>query len=98
MLYREVVVWKRLQHPNIVPFLGVPSKVPLFEIVCEWMENGRITGYVKEHPEADRVGLVSKSDSTVITLFEHLSIGFRSCGMWQTGFITSTRATQYTAT
>ena len=65
IFYREVVVWKRLQHPNIVPFLGVPSKVPPFEIVCEWMENDRITEYVREHPEVDRVGLVSRSVSTV---------------------------------
>ena len=70
MFYREVVAWKRLQHPNIVPFLGVPNKIPPFEIVCEWMENDRITNYARMHPEVDRVGLVSKSDSTVITLFE----------------------------
>jgi len=58
-------VWKRLQHPNIVPFLGVPSRVPPFEIVCEWMENDRITEFVRKHPEVDRVGLVSKSISAV---------------------------------
>ena len=65
IFYREVVVWKRLQHPNIVPFLGVPSRVPPFEIVCEWMENDRITEFVRKHPEVDRVGLVSKSISAV---------------------------------
>ena len=93
MFYREVVVWKRLQHPNIVTFLGVPSKVPPFEIVCEWMENDRITEYVRKNPEADRVGLVSRSGSTVAIPFECLSTKLRSCGMWRTAFTTSTRPT-----
>jgi serine/threonine protein kinase len=62
---REVVVWKRLRHPNIVPFLGVPDKIPPFEIVCEWMENGKITDYVLHHPLADPVDLVSGPMSVV---------------------------------
>ena len=61
MFYREVIVWRRLQHPNIVPFLGVPAKMPPFEIVFDWMENGGITEYVRKNPEVDRVGLVSDS-------------------------------------
>jgi serine/threonine protein kinase len=69
--YREVIVWKSLKHPNIVPFLGVPTKVPPpFEIVCEWMENSRITEYVRENPNVDRINLVSGFSSTVTTSFE----------------------------
>lgn len=30
-----------------------------FEIVYDRMENGMITEYVKEYPQADRMGLVS---------------------------------------
>ncbi|KAF9789477.1 kinase-like domain-containing protein [Thelephora terrestris] len=56
--HREAIVWKRLRHPNVVPFLGVPTKTPPFEIICDWMENGRITEYVEKHPEADRTGLL----------------------------------------
>ena len=54
-------MWKRLQHPNIVPFRGVPTGTsqPL-EIVCDWMKNGTITQYVRVHPQADRVGLVGE--------------------------------------
>ncbi|KAF9641977.1 hypothetical protein BDM02DRAFT_3072914, partial [Thelephora ganbajun] len=49
-LYGEVVVWKRLRHPNIVPFLGVSTKIePTFEIVYDWMENGRIVEYVERN-------------------------------------------------
>lgn len=53
-------MWKRLQHPNIVPFLGVPTKMPPFEIICEWMENGRITEYLRKHQDKDRIALVSE--------------------------------------
>ena len=58
-------MWRRLQHPNIVPFLGIPAETPPFEIVCDWMEHGRITEYVRKHPEVDRIGLVSVFVSTV---------------------------------
>ena len=70
MFYKEVIVWKRLQHPNIVPFLGVPAKIPPFKIVYDWMENNRITEYVRQNPKVDRVSLVSEFISTPITSFE----------------------------
>ena len=59
MFYKEVIVWKRLRHPNIVPFLGVPTNIPPFEIVCDWMDNHRITDYVRKYPGVDRVDLAS---------------------------------------
>ena len=54
-------MWKRLKHPNIVPFLGVLISVPPLGIVHDWMENGTITDYVRKHPQLDRAGLVSES-------------------------------------
>ena len=53
-------MWKRLKHPNIVHFLGVPTKIPPFEIVCEWMDNDKITEYVRKNPGVDRIDLVSR--------------------------------------
>ena len=71
--YEEVVVWKRLQHPNIVPCLGVPTgRWPPFEIVCSWMENGKITDYVGKYPDVDRINLVSVFASTVTVSFRKL--------------------------
>ena len=70
VFYREVIVWKRLQHPNVVPFLGVPSEMPPFESVCDWMENGEITEYVRKNPDVDRVDLVSGFVSIITTSFE----------------------------
>jgi len=50
-------VWKRLRHPNVVPFLGVISK-PL-QLVSEWMPNGTLTNYIRKIPGANRIALVS---------------------------------------
>jgi len=62
-LCREVLVWKRLSHPNILPLLGVSmSKSPqYFRIISEWMQNGNVTEYIGSNPEANRLRLVSLS-------------------------------------
>ena len=57
MLHREAVMWKRLIHANIVPFIGVTLD-PL-QIVSEWMPGGDLTDYIGLNPPADRVNLVS---------------------------------------
>ena len=64
-------MWKRLQHPNIVPFLGILAEMPPFEIVCDWVENGTITEYVRKYPEIDRMGLVSEFVSAATAWFQH---------------------------
>ena len=56
-LYGEAVVWKRLRHPNVVPFLGV-SPVSL-QLVSRWAPNGTLTEYVSARPHVDRISLVS---------------------------------------
>ena len=64
-------MWRRLKHPNIVPFLGVPTNIPpLLEIVCEWMANGTITEYVRKNPMVDRISLVSGFVPAVTVSFE----------------------------
>ena len=55
--YREPVVWKRLRHPNVVPFLGVT--MTQLQLVSEWMTNGTLTEYVNMKPHVDRISLVS---------------------------------------
>ena len=57
VFYREALLWKRLTHPNIVPFKGVTLD-PL-QIVSEWMPGGDLTDYIGLNPPADRVNLVS---------------------------------------
>jgi len=50
-------VWKRLEHRNIVPLLGITSN-PL-QLVSEWMTGGDLTEYINKYPDADRISLVS---------------------------------------
>ena len=63
-LYGEAVVWKRLRHPNVVPFLGVAT-VSL-QLVSKWMPNGTLTDYVSTNPHVDRIGLVSATICRIV--------------------------------
>lgn len=58
---REAVLWKRLSHPNILPFLGASTKLFPLCMVCEWMENENIVSYLRKHPRSNRLELVSAS-------------------------------------
>ena len=59
-LCREVLIWKRSSHPNILPLLGVSlSENPLyFRIISEWMSNGNVAEYIGSNPEANRLRMV----------------------------------------
>ena len=50
-------MWKRLEHRNIVPLLGITS-TPL-QLISEWMPGGDLTEYIRKYPRADRLGLAS---------------------------------------
>ncbi|KAG6329518.1 hypothetical protein ID866_9572 [Astraeus odoratus] len=46
---REVYVWSKLRHPNIVPLLGITTKFNHgVAIVSEWMQNGNAFDYVQD--------------------------------------------------
>jgi len=61
MFCKEAVVWKRLNHPNIVPFMGVTFE-PL-QLVSEWMPGGELREYVKKDRDTDLISLVGRSSS-----------------------------------
>ena len=52
-------MWSTLCHPNVLPLLGVMMTDTQFSMVSEWMVNGNISGFVKVHPDVDRLELVS---------------------------------------
>jgi len=60
---REVVIWRHLRHPNILPLFGVTSSEQRFATVSEWMENGTINEFTKKYQKANRIELVSHNYS-----------------------------------
>lgn len=57
---REVRVWFKLEHPNILPLKGfVKEKDSICpSLVTEWMENGSLERYLKEKPDANKLLVV----------------------------------------
>ena len=56
---KEFVTWKALQHPNVLPLLGVTMTEDRFAMVSEWMINGNINQFVMAQRDANRFELVS---------------------------------------
>jgi serine/threonine protein kinase len=54
---QEVVMWKSLNHPNIVPLLGATIS-PSLQLISSWMSGGQLPTYIKEHPDARLIWLV----------------------------------------
>ena len=59
--YKEAMLWRKLAHPNILPFFGicVDEFAPQMALVSPWMENGNIQTYLKQNPTANRLNLAS---------------------------------------
>ena len=49
-------MWKRLQHPNIVPLCGVT--VSPLQLVSEWMPGGELREYIRKNRDANILDLV----------------------------------------
>ena len=55
---KEAIRWKALNHPNVLPLLGVTVDTGQFVMVSEWMENGNIIEFIRSHQDIDRFELV----------------------------------------
>ena len=56
------VTWATFDHPHVLPLLGVAydyDGVERHALIAPWMENGTVMDYVRSHPQADRLKLVS---------------------------------------
>lgn len=59
-LYRIILGWKYMTHPNVVPFLGVTETPDYpFCFVNHWLPNGNIAKYIPKKPGVNRFQLVS---------------------------------------
>jgi serine/threonine protein kinase len=64
-LRKELLVWHKLDHENILPLLGITfdfGRGNPMGMVCPWVENGNLNGYLVRQEalaEADRFRIVS---------------------------------------
>ena len=59
--YREIITWKNLDHPNVLPLLGVGTSIsPLFTI-SPHIDHGSLREYLARFPNAPRSKLVRES-------------------------------------
>lgn len=52
MIRRELGIWRRLSHPNIVPFLGTVSgfgRLGNASLVSSWMPNGTLHDFLLKY-------------------------------------------------
>ncbi|KAF9254762.1 kinase-like protein, partial [Marasmius fiardii PR-910] len=68
--YKETLLWTQLNHPNLLPFLGVnttqfPGKLAL---VSPWMVNGQITKFLEMNPNHDRLKVISEIAASIMYL------------------------------
>ncbi len=56
---KEIDVWRRLNHENILKFHGACSIADSPFMVCELKRYGNINTYLADHSSADRRQLVS---------------------------------------
>ena len=59
-LCQEIIGWKHLSHPNILPLLGVFTFTDpcSFRILTKWMPNGNVMQYARNNPGVNRLRLV----------------------------------------
>jgi len=56
MFCKEAAMWKHLDHPNILPLLGVT--LSRHQLISNWMPGGNLLKYVRTNPDTDRFKLV----------------------------------------
>ncbi|KAJ6577986.1 kinase-like domain-containing protein [Mycena capillaripes] len=51
-LAREVLIWKELSHPNVLPLLGIDltARKPSCCLVSPWMKNGNVMAFLERYP------------------------------------------------
>uniref|UniRef100_A0A0W0FCY8 Uncharacterized protein n=1 Tax=Moniliophthora roreri TaxID=221103 RepID=A0A0W0FCY8_MONRR len=53
---QEAIVWRQLDHPNLLPFLGLyylTSSRQRLCLISPWMENGNLVQFLEQTPQSD---------------------------------------------
>ncbi|CAE6450696.1 unnamed protein product [Rhizoctonia solani] len=62
---RELYVWSKCKHPNILELFGVARYDNRVAMVSPWMVNGNLPWYLTRYPDADRLHLCAQiADAT----------------------------------
>jgi serine/threonine protein kinase len=76
-LRREVMVWSRVHHPNILPLLGIRSNFDrpnMPGLVSPYCHHGNITSYLKDRPTVNKLPLVSHNIKSGTEILAHLHL------------------------
>ncbi|KAK0475676.1 kinase-like domain-containing protein, partial [Armillaria luteobubalina] len=70
---REVLVWRNLRHPNVLPFIGVNDDVfyPGFCLISPWMKNGDIISFLRQNPGHNRIQCIREVANGLHYLHSH---------------------------
>ncbi|KAK0188292.1 kinase-like domain-containing protein [Armillaria mellea] len=70
---REALVWRNLQHPNVLRFIGVNDDLfyPSFCLISPWMKNGDIISFLRQNPGHDRMQCIKEVASGLHYLHSH---------------------------
>ena len=61
MFTRELIIWAKLTHENVLPLIGVVAIDGMPALISEWMTNGTMNDYLEENEDADILELVRTS-------------------------------------
>ena len=75
----EVVMWKRLTHPNVLPLLGITLDPP--QLILSWMPGGDLLEFIK-NPDADRVALVGVPLPCLLHAHPHYQLSDAAKGLF----------------
>ncbi|ELU44144.1 Pkinase domain-containing protein [Rhizoctonia solani AG-1 IA] len=74
---RELYIWSKCNHPNILPLLGYSHFRDRLVIVTPWMLEGCLVDYIQGNPSLDRIQAVSTlNDFSIRPILSSL---FRRC-------------------
>lgn len=80
-LHRELNIWKRLKHKNVVPLYGTCSDFGRYtSLVCPWYENGSLHHYIRRKHLPD--GTLSVSER--LRLLSEIACGLGYCELQPT--------------
>ncbi|KAI5115408.1 hypothetical protein M0805_001221 [Coniferiporia weirii] len=59
LIAKDIYVWSKLVHPNIITLKGfIKDETGFPAIILEWIDNNSVLDYVKDHPDCDVLHLI----------------------------------------